>query len=185
MSWRLLGMAGAMLVLAGILGMPSAIHMATPALAAGKQAEKGAGKATKKAAGKLATDITADNMELQDEKNLIIFTGNVHATRGRTRLSADRLEVYTEKQKGAQGEESTRMRRWVATGNVRITKDKATITGARAVMDVPRNVVTVTGNVVVRQPNSVIRGEKLVANLKTNVTRIIAGGKRRVHGVFR
>ncbi len=152
------------------------------------EAQKQAGQQTGQ---QQPTDITADNLEILDEKNLIIFTGNVRASRGDTRLRADRLEVYTEKasgKDGAQGnggEGGTKMRRWVATGNVRIIKGDMTITGNRADMDVPRDVVTVTGNVVVRQRGSTIRGAKLVANLKTNVTRIIAGKKRRVHGVFR
>lgn len=132
------------------------------------------------------TDVTADSMEIFDDRNLVLFTGNVKAVQGDTTLYTDRLEVHTEKKKNEKGEENTRMSHWVATGNVRIVKPDMTITGKKAIMDVQKDIVTVEGDVVVTKPDATIRGEKLVANLKTNVARMVsASRKKRVHGVFR
>ncbi len=145
--------------------------------------------ATKKDNGKqqnAPTDVTADSMEILDEKNLIYFTGNVKVVQEDTTLFADRLEVRTEKEKDRKGRETTRMRQWLATGHVRIVKPDMTITGDKAIMDVKKDIVTVEGNVVVKKPDATIRGEKLVANLKTNVTRVLSTKrKQRVHGIFR
>ena len=145
-----------------------------------------AGKEQGKKKEKRPTDVTADSMEIIDEKNRILFTGNVKVVQGDTTLYADKLEVLTEKEKNAKGEDSTRMRQWLATGHVRIVKPDMTITGNKAIMDVKKDIVTVEGNVVVKKPDATIRGEKLVANLKTNVTRVLSTKrKQRVHGIFR
>ena len=172
-----------MMLAAGLLGIHQAVSLnfidgalaATNGRAAQQQADP----------ENTPTDITADNMEIHDEKNLIIFSGNVRAKEGDTLLRADRLEVHTMKEKNAKGQENTRMRQWVATGNVRIDKPNMTITGKKAVMDIPRDVLTVTGNVLVKQPDATIEAVKLVTNLKTGVTHITAGKKKRVHGIFR
>ena len=147
---------------------PSAPAMAAPA----------------KAAKKEKVNITADNMEVFDKDNRVLFTGNVKAVKGDTTLYTDRMEVFTEKEVQPDGSEKTKVRRLIAAGNVRIVKPKVTITGERADMDVKKDEVVVTGNVVVKKPDAIIRGDKMITNLKTNVTRVITGGKRRVHGIF-
>ncbi len=139
------------------------------------------GKEKKK---KEKVDITADDMQVFEKDNKVLFIGNVKAIKGDTTLYADRLEVFTEKEKQPDGAEKTKVRRLVATGNVRIVKPKVTITGKRADMDVKKDEVVVTGDVLVKKPDATIRGDKLIANLKTDVTRVITSGKKRVHGIF-
>lgn len=136
------------------------------------------------AAKKEKVNITADNMEVFDKDNKVLFTGNVKAVKGQTTLYTDRMEVFTAKEKQPDGSEKTRVRRLIAVGNVRIVKPNVTITGDHADMDVKKDIVVVTGNVVVKKPTATIRGDKMIANLKTNVTKIVTGGKSRVQGVF-
>ncbi len=172
----------AVAMVGGLLGAPEGSGLSSLAAAAERKAVQNSPKAEKNE----PTDVTADSMELFENKNLIIFVGNVKAVQGETTLLADRLEVHTEKVKNEKGEEETRMREWIATGNVRIIKPNMTITGEKAIMDMRKDIVTVEGGVVVKKPDATIRGEKLVANLKTNVTRVLsARGKKRVHGIFR
>ena len=129
-------------------------------------------------------DITADDMQVYEKDNKVLFIGNVKAIKGETTLYADKLEVFTEKEKQPDGSEKTKVRRLIATGHVRIVKPKVTITGEKANMDVKKDEVVVTGNVVVKKPDATIQGDKLIANLKTDVTRVVTGGKKKVHGVF-
>ena len=129
-------------------------------------------------------DITADAMEVLEKENRVIFSGNVKAVKGNTTLYADRVEVLTEKVKQKDGTEKDKVRKLYATGHVRIVKPGMTITGAKAFMDVQKDIATVEGNVVVKREKATIRGQKLIANLRTNVTRVVAGGRQRVRGVF-
>ncbi|GEM_PF-4075848 len=175
----------------GLLMMAGGLPLTSQPLAWAQQKAQKAQKTQQKArpAAGQATDITADNMEIDDARNIIVFSGNVRVRRGDTLLTAKRLEVLREKaasgKDGQQEGGAAKLRRWVATGGVRIVRGDTVITGSRAVMEVQTDTLTVTGNVVVKQPDSTIRGSKLITNLKTNVTRIVAGGKARVRGTFR
>ena len=162
-------------VLAGLLLFLPAVPP-SPAAAA-----KGEATAVRKGE---KVDITADAMEVLENENRIIFSGNVKAVKGNITLHADRLEVLTEKVKQKNGTEKDKVRRLIATGHVRIVKPDMTITGRKAVMDVKKDIATVEGNVVVKREKATIRGQKLIANLKTNVTRVVAGDRQRVRGVF-
>ncbi len=137
-----------------------------------------------KASQSKKVDIEADGMEILEKKNQAIFTGNVKATRRDVTMTADKLIVDYRKTKDKTGKEDTEVTFLRAFGHVRIVSPEQTITGDQAKMDVRKNLLWVTGNVVVKKKNSTIRGNKLFANLKTNVSRIEAGGKGRVHGVF-
>ncbi len=168
----------AILIIAGLLMPPVAsptiftAAMAAPAQGTGavRQGEK--------------VDITADGMEVFEKENRVIFTGNVKAVKGDTTLFADKVEVLTEKVKQKDGTEKDKVRKLFATGHVRIVKPDMTITGLKAMMDVKRDIATVEGNVVVKRRKATIRGQKLIANLKTNVTRVVSGRQQRVRGVF-
>jgi len=173
-----------MLALAATLAMPA---VSPPAHAAKAQVQatkaKKAGKARAPArqdkGQKQPVDIEADSMEVLEDRNMVIFTGNVRAVKGDTKLFAKRLEVYLDKKEDGKDE----VREVVASGGVRIVKPGMTITGQRARMDIKRDLAWVTGNVVVKRADAVIRGQKLFANLRTNVTRVDAG-KRRVRATF-
>ncbi len=138
----------------------------------------------KKAKNTRKVDIEADNMEIQDDRNTAIFTGNVKAVRGNSTLYADKLVVHYRKVKKPGGGEKTEVTDFVATGNVRIVDNQQTITGREARMDVQKDLLWVTGNVTVKTKTATVRGQKLFANLKTGISRMEAGGKGRVRGIF-
>ena len=129
-------------------------------------------------------DISADTMEVLEKENRVVFTGNVKAAKGNTTLYADKVVVLTEKVNRPDGSKTDKVRKLLASGRVRIVKPDMTITGAKAALDVKKDIATVEGNVVVKKEKATIRGQKLIANLKTNITRVVAGGRQRVRGIF-
>ena len=141
-------------------------------------------KSMNKAAKSKKVDIEADGMEVLDDRNQAIFTGNVKAVRRDVTLTADKLTVDFRKTKNEKGEQDTEVTFLYATGHVRIVTPEQTITGREAKMDVKKELVWVSGGVVVKKKTSTIHGARLFANLKTNVSRVEAGRKGRVHGVF-
>ncbi len=80
-------------------------------------------------------NIEADQMEILDADKKAVFTGNVDATRGDTRLSAEKLTVTYADVKQPDGSSKTDATDLDARGNVTIRTPKETITGEWAKFD--------------------------------------------------
>ena len=152
-------------------------------------------------------NVEADNLEVKDQEQAAVFTGNVVLTQGGSTVKAKRLTIYYYKkgegpkaqgadQKGPkQGETSGApaapeagrdIRRMEAEGDVVVTQKNQKATGARGTFDVAANKVELSGGVVVSQDDNVIRGERLKVDLTCQVSRIEGGGgSGRVQGVFK
>jgi lipopolysaccharide export system protein LptA len=136
-------------------------------------------------------EINADALEVQQEKQVAIFSGNVDATQGDMKLKADQLKVFY--RQGAKAGEPARPQatggspagaivRIEATGRVFVSSPTQTAQGDQGVFDVERNTITLTSRVVITQDKNVVRGDRLVMNLTTGQARM--DGQSRVHGLF-
>ncbi len=150
-------------------------------------------------------DIVADVLEVDDQKKIAVFKGNVSATQGDFNLRAKELQVTYEQQKKNQvnaqqtansglvpggGADITQID---AKGKVLVrTKENQTATSDWAVFDVRKQLVTIGGNVVLSQGTNTIKGSRLVIDLKSGLSRFetgneIAGGektKQRLRAIF-
>jgi len=158
--------------------------LAGPAGKASSTAKTKSGGGKAPAAQSKKVDIDADNMEIFDEKNQAVFTGNVKLVRQDVTMTADKLVVEYRKTPKKDGSESTEVTFLNAYGNVRIVNPKQTVTGDHAKMDVKKNLLWVDGNVTVKKKDTTVIGDKLFSNLDTNVSRVDATGKGRVHSSF-
>lgn len=135
-------------------------------------------------------EINADSLEVQQEKQVAIFSGNVDATQGDMKLKADQLKVFY--RQGAKAGETPRpnpsgsptgaITRIEATGRVFVSSPTQTAQGDQGVYDVERNTITLTSRVVITQDKNVVRGDRLVMNLTTGQARM--DGQSRVKGLF-
>ena len=116
----------------------------------------------------LPIEITADLLEVQQEEELAIFTGNVDAVQGDLILRADRLVVYYR----ANAAESNAIRMIEAFGNVFLSSPTETAEGAKGVYNLDTDKVELTGAVVLTRGESVIRGDRLDMDLATGRTRV-------------
>ncbi len=126
-------------------------------------------------------DIESDTLEVQDQKKIAIFKGNVKAIQGDFKLRSKELEVKYAGQNtpSSSNSEITQIK---AQGKVLITTpQKQTATSDWALFDVKSNLITIGGNVVLSQGKNVLKGEKLVIDLKTGKSRFETG---RVKGKF-
>ena len=128
-----------------------------------------------------AVEIESDRMEVKDEENISIFTGNVIAKRSDMTLNAENLVAHYAEVKQADGSTKNEISNFEASGNVVIVTDKQKVTGSKATLNYGTNDLTVTGNVTVTQGSTVLRGPKLEANLDTDKM-VMTGG--RVRGSF-
>jgi len=112
--------------------------------------------------------IEADRLEVVDNENTAVLTGNVSVVQGTTILKAGRIKV-TYLRNG--GSENGGIRTIEASGGrvaVRSGDNKAT--ADKAVVNMQSEIVTMTGDVIISQGTNVVNGCFLKVNLKTNVS---------------
>lgn len=133
-------------------------------------------------------EIEADNLEIQRDKQLAIFAGNVRAVQGTLRLQAQTLKVHylSGQNRASDGQVIERID---AIGQVIFSSEAETAQGDEGVYDVVAGIITLTGEVVLTRGESIIRGRRLVLNLETGLSTIESGEDRaagggRVRGLF-
>ncbi|MFC7054333.1 LptA/OstA family protein [Hansschlegelia quercus] len=150
------------------------------------------------------TNIEADNLEVRDQQQAAIFTGNVLMTQGVSTLKSRKLTIYyynksdrpaaaapvkqgeTKAPGAAATPESGReIKRMEAEGDVVVTQNDQKATGQRGVFDTQANTAELFGGVVVSQNDNVIRGDRLHVDLTTQTSRVESGAAGRVQGIFK
>lgn len=128
-------------------------------------------------------EINADSLEVQQDNNLAIFTGNVDAIQGRIRLRADRLTVWYRPGGDGGSDVQGTINKIEANGRVFISSPDETAQGDNGVYDVGAAEVVLTGDVVLTRGENVVRGKRLVMNLETGRSEMKSDGGR-VQGRF-
>lgn len=140
-------------------------------------------------------DITSEALEVHQEDQMAIFSGNVVAKQGESTLCAPKLIVYydnADTQGQGQGQaqkapvvampatdpsgQASAIKKLEASGGVVVTAKDQIATGQTGLFDMVANLATLNDNVVLTQGNSVIKGKKLVVDMKTGVARVEGSG---------
>ena len=114
-------------------------------------------------------NIEAVKLDYFDKEQKLIYTGNVVATQGDSKLHASVLTIFLAP-KGSTGSgtaSTNQVQRMYATGPVTMTQRDQIGTGDNAVYDRLANSVVMTGNVTLSQGPNVTKGDKLTYDLKT------------------
>ena len=107
---------------------------------------------------KLPVEVTADNLEVDQETGTAIFTGNVIIGQGEMRLSAARvLVVYRAENKG--------IARLEATGGVTLVSGEDAAESERADYSIDDGTIVMTGNVLLAQGASALSSDKMTVRL--------------------
>lgn len=130
-------------------------------------------------------DINADQLELQQDRNLAIFTGNVIAEQGDIKLRAEQLRVWyrpsSEKRTKNNIMADGTIIRIDAINQVFVSSATESAKGDLGVYEVAQRRLTLTGTVILTRGKNVLRGKKLVMNMRTGQSQMSGG---RVHGRF-
>ncbi len=131
-------------------------------------------------------EINADSLEVDQEKRIATFRGNVVAIQGDIRLRADTLRVHYREGEDRGDEVGATIARIDAFGNVFMSSPSETAQGEDGVYDVENRVITLLGSVVPTRGENVIRGHRLVLDLATGRSRVDGGatGGERVRALF-
>ena len=133
--------------------------------------------------------INADSLDVQQDKKVAVFKGNVDATQGDMRLKTDLLRVFysespkSDRKPGAAGS-NTSITRLEAEGNVFISRPDQTGKGDRGVYDLEKRTIVLEGNVVLTDRENVVKGVRATMDLNSRQSTVQSGGGGRVQGVF-
>jgi lipopolysaccharide export system protein LptA len=141
-------------------------------------------------------NIAADKLDYFDKQQKAVYTGNVVAIQGETRLNATELTILFDRKADAKsgdakpeakpvagpGGANSQLRRMEGKGPIAITNKDQVGTGDALVFDKPENKFYLIGNVALSQGENITRGDKLVYDLNTG--QAIVSSKGRVHSLI-
>ncbi len=130
--------------------------------------------------------LARDKIEYYGNDKKAIAYGNATVIKDKSKITADKMTVFFKNNPKSSAFELDYL---LADGNVFIKTPSETMTGSHGRYDQSNSTSTLTGNVKVLQNGNELEGEKAVINLKTGVSRLLAGsanGKKggKVKGVF-
>lgn len=143
---------------------------------------------------KAPVEITSDSLEITQDKQQAIFSGNVEAIQGNVQIKSDKMLVNYNSDKTKNGGSQNAVSKVETIGNVFLKTPQETASSNKGVFDVANNLITLLGDVSLMSGKNVVKGEKFVYNLKTGKSSIVSGDAqqtesgvskpKRVKGVF-
>ena len=126
-------------------------------------------------------EIASDNLEVLQEQNKAIFSGNVIAKQGDTTMKSATMTVYYASSGGEGGQGIDRIE---ASGKVVFVTPEETAQGDSAVYNMKTNTIDLNGNVVLTRQENILKGSALNYNMTTKRSVLSAGNTGRVRGLF-
>jgi lipopolysaccharide export system protein LptA len=128
-------------------------------------------------------NIQATKLDYFDKEQKLIYTGNVLAVNGESKLKCSVLTIYLPPK--VEGQSATpastnQVQRMEAQGPVTMLQKDQIGTGDAAVYEKAQNRVVMTGHVTLSQGPNVTQGDTLVYDLKTGQARVTGGNVRSV-----
>jgi lipopolysaccharide export system protein LptA len=146
---------------------------------------------------KAPISVEADKLVYFEKELKAVYSGNVVAIQGDSKLTCSTLTIYMEKAAPAKASESapaaeqgvspqsTRMRHMDCAGPVTMVSKTQTATGDSGAYDKPSNRVLLSGHVVLSDGRNVTKGDKLIYDLTTGEATLQTGSSSpRVTGQF-
>jgi lipopolysaccharide export system protein LptA len=127
-------------------------------------------------------NIDAAKLDYFDKEQKLVYTGNVIASQGESKLQTGRLVIFLAPKNGKAVADapssSSQVRRMEAAGPVTILSRDQIGTGDSGIYERSENKVYLIGNVTLTQGGNVTKGDKLVYDLATKQA-IVTGGRVR------
>ena len=131
--------------------------------------------------------IKADSLEIDDQKQIVIFTGNVDAREKDIVINCKKMVLYYKDQSAqpVSGTGQVNIDRIIATGEVKITRPNSGLaTAEKAVYYRNDEKVVLTGKPKVKQGNDFVQGSKITLFLKENRSIVEGSKNERVRAVY-
>jgi lipopolysaccharide export system protein LptA len=162
------------LVLLGLIGM--SLTAVAPPSATAAPAQKAQSTAVLPGGnGKKPINIQSESLDYFDKDQKLIYTGNVIAVQGDSKLKCSVLTIYLPPKVDGQSTTPTstsQVQHMDAVGPVTLVSKDQIGTGDHGVYDKASDTVVLTGNVTLSQGDNVTKGDKLVYNLKSSQAKV-------------
>jgi lipopolysaccharide export system protein LptA len=131
--------------------------------------------------------IKSNKLEVDDNRKVVIFTGDVDAKREDFVINCDKLVVFYRSLPGPKETDNrkTEVDKIVATGRVRISHSQGgAATAEKAVYYQRDEKVVLTENPVVKKGNDFVEGDRIIMYLNENRSVVESSGDRKVRAVI-
>ena len=109
----------------------------------------------------LPVEVTADQLQVDQNTGMAIFSGNVVIAQGEMRLTAPKVTV----EYGDEGQQDGNIKRLLAAGGVTIVNGEEAAESRDAEYTIDTGTVVMTGNVILTQGPNALSSERLVIDL--------------------
>lgn len=107
-------------------------------------------------------NIEADRMISQEEKNTVVFIGNVDASQGKVTIRTDKMTInYQPKDAKKGNDQSQQVKKMICVGNVKVTQDDWLGTGKRMDYFADTRKVILYGNAKAWQGKNMVSGKTI------------------------
>lgn len=114
-----------------------------------------------------------DSLEYWRDNKVAVARGQAVATEGTQRIQADTLTAHLV---DATAGQSARIAKVEGVGNIRVSTQDASATGAKGVYNLDTQIATLVGGVKVTQGRNQLNGDYAEVNMKSGISRILSGG---------
>ncbi|MDQ7032692.1 MAG: lipopolysaccharide transport periplasmic protein LptA [Desulfonauticus sp.] len=133
--------------------------------------------------------VNSDKMVYTQDKNVVVFLGNVYVKQGKLNLWADKITVFFATQKIKNQDIVTAggnkdIKKIVAEGKVKIVKEDKEARCGLAIYWPETKKIVLEKNPILKQKENEIQGEKIVFYLDNNSLEIFGNNTRRVQAIF-
>ncbi|MBW2095342.1 MAG: lipopolysaccharide transport periplasmic protein LptA [Deltaproteobacteria bacterium] len=131
--------------------------------------------------------ILSKTLEVDNEKKIVTFTGEVNAKKDDFVVDCQKMLVYyrTSPDKGKKEAFAQGIDRIVASGQVRVTrKEGGLATADKAVYYQDDDKLVLTGNPSVQQGKDLVKGERIIIFLRENRSIVESSGKERAQAII-
>ena len=115
-------------------------------------------------------DIRSDSLEIDNKRNVVVFIGNVEATRGDITINCNKIELFYQnipQDNQNKGKTQARVREIIATENVKLSRpDGGLATAEKAVYNHMDEQIILTGKPIIKQGSDFVEGSKITLFLK-------------------
>lgn len=136
-------------------------------------------------------EITSNKMEVFNENQVIVFSGNAMVKQGDKVLKSDKLFLYykqkPDKKKKAgtiEIEKAGDLEKLEAQGNVSLTEGERIATGDEAVYFRDSGKIVLTGNAMLREGKNSIKGDRVIVFINENRGVVESNSKKQVKAVI-
>ena len=133
--------------------------------------------------------VDADALEVFQEQQKAIFSGNVIAKQGTMTVKADRMTIYYAGKQDDAKSQANSIKKIDLNGNVLLTSPGQSAKSSSGYYDTQKNLISLSGDVVLTKDNNILKGNKLDYFIETGYSKIYSeaaqtGAGGRVRGLF-